>query len=75
MTNHFDYYGVALPVLNKGQVPLGCCLTIKVMDEEGHINYQEYKSPGMHAIEGLGMLETFSDTLRMQIMQQTRGVE
>jgi hypothetical protein len=69
---HYDYYGVALPVLTDDKMALGCCITMKTMDGNGNIAYEEYKSPGIQAVEALGMLDTFCDSLRMQIMQNAR---
>lgn len=68
----FDYYGLPLPMLDDEQVPLGAVVAIKTIDKNGQIAYQEFKSPDLHAIEALGMLDTFTDTLRTQIMASAR---
>lgn len=69
--NYFDYYGVPLPKFDDGSLPLGCVVTMKVMDKDGHIGYREFKSPDIHAVEALGMLDTFSDTMRQHIMNNS----
>ena len=68
----FDYYGVPMPKLKEGEIALGCVISMKYIDETGKIVYHEFKSPDIHAIEGIGMLETFRDTLKMHIMQSAR---
>lgn len=72
---YFDYYGIPLPHLSEGQVPLGAIVSIKTIDSDGKIMYQEFKSPDLHAIEGLGMLDTFADTLRAHIRSGTHRAE
>lgn len=75
MSEYWDYYGVPLPKLPNGQVPIGAVVSIKSIDESGHINYQEFKSPEIHAIEALGMLDTFQDTLRDHIKHNSRKID
>lgn len=65
---YYDYYGVPLPMLADGEMALGAVICLKQMDHDGSIVYREYLSPGLHAVEGLGMLETHCDTLRYLLM-------
>lgn len=73
--NFLDYYGTALPKLDKGSMAVGAVVALKIINEDGHVQYQEFKSPEIHAIEALGMLDTFQDTLRSHIMSQAKPHE
>lgn len=70
-----DYYGVALPKLEDDHIPLGAVVALKSIDKDGRIVYQEFKSPEIHAIEALGMLDTFTDTMRHHIMGAAKRAE
>ena len=68
MSDYWDYYGIPLPKLADDEIPLGIIVGMKTM-KDGKMQYREYKSSDMHAIEALGMVTTFSDSLRAHIMQ------
>jgi len=71
----FNYYGVNLPKIDEGNIALGAVVSLKIMNAEGQVGYKEYKSSEIHAIEALGMVETFSDSIRYAIMRNTQGNE
>lgn len=70
-----DYAGVELPDPRDGEMALGAVVLMKVMNPDGSIVYRECTSDSIHAIEMLGMVETFRDTLKHTIMGgiRTRG--
>lgn len=67
-----NYFGIDLPDVAEGEVPLDAVVLLKVMAADGRICYREWKSTNLHPIEALGMTETFRDTLKMAIMSGSR---
>lgn len=63
-----NYAGVDLPDPQDGELVLGAVVLIKLMKPDGSIAYRECTSDSLHAIEMLGMVETFRDTLKSVIM-------
>lgn len=68
----FNYYGVPLPTLGEGCLALGAILSVKYIDANGKIRFQEWKTPDLHSIEALGMIETFKDTVKSNIMNASQ---
>ena len=68
--------GISIPDPDDGWLYLDAVVLIKCMDEEGKTRYREIKSNGLTAVEALGMVETYSDTLRSVLMRKaTRDEE
>lgn len=68
-----DYQGVTLPEAAEGEIVLGAVVLMKVMKPNGDITFRECTSDALHAIEMLGMVETFRDTLKAMIMGSYRA--
>jgi hypothetical protein len=66
------YNGVILPDLKEGEIALGAVVLTKIMKPNGEITYREHAGESLHAIEMLGMVETFRDTLKTTIMGSLR---
>ena len=66
-----DVYGIPLPDLDEGEIVVDAIILVKTMGEAG-VKYRELKTPTLHPIEALGMADTYSDTLRMQLMKNAR---
>lgn len=69
------YQGVNLPDLAEGEVSLGAVVLSKVMLPNGDIAYREHCSPDLHAVEMLGMVDTFQDTLKMLLRGRTERLD
>lgn len=67
-----DYCGMNLPEPEPGEMALGAVVLMKVMKSDGTIKYREMTTDALHAIEMLGMTETFRDTLKQAIMGGTQ---
>lgn len=68
-----NYGGIDLPdPEDTGEIVLEACVLMKVIDKNGGVKYREWKSARLHPIEALGMITTFSDTLRQLIMSGVR---
>ena len=65
--------GINMPPPEEGWLYLDAIVLIKCMDDEGRTRYREIKSNGLTAVEALGMVETYSDTLRQAIMRGAYG--
>lgn len=68
------YGGIGLPELKDNELILDGVFLLKVLGEDGSVYYREFKTPTLHAIEALGMTETFQDTLRQAIMNNARKI-
>lgn len=65
--------GIHIPKPEEGWLYLDAVVLIKCMDADGKTRYREIKSQGLTAVEALGMVETYSDTLRHAIMKGAYG--
>ena len=65
-------YGIELPDLPEGAIPVDMVMLFKWVDPEGKVKYSEMKSANLHPVEALGMLTTASDTLRSMCMNPQR---
>jgi len=54
--------------LGKGWMPLEFIVLAKCLDPKGNVRYREMTSGTLHPVEALGMVETFSDTVRAKLM-------
>lgn len=66
------YGGIDLPDPPKGEIALEAVVLIRCMGEDGSLKYREWKSNTLHPVEALGMVTTFSDTLRHMLMANVR---
>ena len=66
--------GIRLPELKDEELVVDGIFLLKVLGQDGQIYYREFKTPTLHAIEALGMVETFQDTLRQAIMHNSRRI-
>lgn len=57
-------YGLGLPDLPEGAIPVDLVMLFKWVDEEGNVRYTEMKTERLHPIEALGMCSTAVDTFR-----------
>ena len=67
-----DYMGIQLPVPEEGEVGLGAVVLMKLITNDGQVQYREFNSRDLHAIEALGMAETFSDSCRLRLNKAAR---
>lgn len=58
-----------LPEPPEGWVYLDAIVLIKCADDQGKIRYKEMKSNDLPYVEALGMIKTYEDTIRAQIMR------
>ena len=63
---------IDIPEPEPGWLYLEAVVLLKCMDDEGLIKYKEVKSKGLTPVEALGMVETYSDTLRTVLMRRAR---
>lgn len=54
-----------------GWVYLDAIVLVKCVDESGATRYKEMRSNDLPLVEALGMVETYKDTLKHQIMRLT----
>lgn len=64
---------IQIPEPEPGWLYLDAVVLVKCVDDEGKTRYREIRSNGLPEIEALGMVETYSDTLRLQIMKRAGG--
>lgn len=64
------YAGMNLPDPQPEEVALGAVVLMKIMKADGSVTYREVADMegALHPVEMLGMVETFSDSLRQLIM-------
>lgn len=63
-------YGVEMPEMHvKSFMPLDMIIIVKGLDEEGSIRYREMASSGLAPMERLGMVVSYADTVRSQLMR------
>lgn len=68
--------GIEIPEPEEGWLYLDAVVLIKCLDPDGSVRYKECKSEKLHPVEALGMVETYSDTLRHVLMRRVlRGGE
>lgn len=67
-----SFYGLEMPELPEGAIPIDMVMLFKWVDPEGKVKYSEMKSNNLHPVEALGMIVTASDTLRAMCMHPER---
>lgn len=67
-----NFYGIDLPELPEGAIPIDMVMLFKWVDPEGKVKYSEMKSAKLHPVEALGMLTTAVDSLRALCMNPDR---
>lgn len=61
--------GMEIPEPPAGWVYIDAVVLIKCVDADGKTRYKEMRSTNLPAVEALGMVSTYTDTLRNQIMR------
>ena len=56
----------------EGWIYLDAVILIKCYDPDGNVKYREIKTPDLSQVEALGMVETYSDSLRSILMRKAR---
>lgn len=67
------YAGLELPEPAEGEFATDALILLKVITPTG-VKYREWKSPDLHPIEALGMVETCRDTLKKLCMEGSRPI-
>jgi len=67
-----EIYGIPIPDLPDGSIPVDVVLLCKWVDVDGKVKYSEMKSSSLHNVEALGMVTTAADTLRSMCMNPER---
>jgi hypothetical protein len=66
------YGGINLPDPPEGEIALEAVVLVRCLAADGSLKYREWKSTTLHPVEALGMVTTFSDTLRELLMKNSR---
>jgi hypothetical protein len=65
-------FGVEMPDLPEGAVPLDVVCLVKALDAEGRMMLCERSSDGLTRWEALGMATTFADSMRARLIDSLR---
>lgn len=64
-------YGIEFPNPPEGWTALEAVVLLKGLNPKGTVTYIETKSPGLTAVEALGMATTFTDSCREMLIRRT----
>jgi hypothetical protein len=61
-------YGIEIPDLPAGAIPMEVVVLVRYVDDEGDTTTAEVRSAGMSTQEALGMAVTYADGLRLSLL-------